>query len=85
MGLFSKGKKEANSSSIIQLVDQKTRLLRSKFDHSRDKEHTHYFSKRDIDTKGIDPLCKVCGLPLSKLTLERKLEKLNTESGKIPE
>jgi len=84
MNIFKKRGKDPNVSSVVELLDQKTRLLTSKFEHARGKKHTHYFSKREYITNGIDPLCKICGLPLSRLTLERRLENIHAEIKKHP-
>ena len=72
MPLFRKP--SLDTSSIIQFVDKKARLLKAKYDHAKHGTHVHYFSKREVNTPGLDPHCKVCGLQLSELTLERKLE-----------
>lgn len=72
MQIFRKPNLE--TTSIVQFIDQKTRLLKAKYDHAKNGEHVHYFSKREVNTEGLDPHCKVCGMQLSELSLERKLE-----------
>lgn len=67
-------KPNLDTSSIIQFVDQKARLFMAKREYAKHGEHVHYFSKREVNTEGLDPHCKVCGLQLSELSLERKLE-----------
>lgn len=72
MGIFKKSSNE--TSSIVKYVDKKTRLLRAKYDYAQNNQHKHLFSKREVNTPGIDPRCKVCGMPLSELTMKRKLD-----------
>lgn len=79
MGLFSKRDRDT-TSSVVEYLDKKTRLMREKYAHKKTGEHVHYFSKREIKTKGLDPRCKICGLHLSELTLERKLKKLGAQA-----
>jgi len=75
MPIFRKSSTE--TSSIIRYVDKKTRLLRAKYDYAQNNEHKHLFSKREVNTPGIDPRCKVCGMPLSELTMKRRLESVS--------
>ena len=72
MPLFRKP--SLDTSSIVQFVDQTARLLKAKYDHAKHGTHVHYFSKREVNTPRLDPHCKVCGMQLSELTLERKLD-----------
>ena len=72
MSLFKKP--SLDTSSIVQYVDKKAHLFKAKRDHAKHGEHVHYFSKREVNTPGLDPHCKVCGMQLSELSLERKLE-----------
>jgi hypothetical protein len=62
------------TTSIVEIVDRKTRLQKSQLDEKATGQHKHYFSKREVATPGIDPCCKVCGKLLSELTLERKIK-----------
>lgn len=83
MNLFSRYMNNSAQSSILEMEeDKKTKLLYSRFDYYRHKDHKHYFSKREVYKKEIDPTCKVCGLPLSVLAQEFKYKKLNPGSSK---
>ena len=78
---------ERTTTSIVEIVDRKSRLNQARIDEKVSGQHKHYFSKRDVATPGIDPCCKVCGKQLSKLTFERKVkfagERFRTASNRL--
>ncbi len=72
-------RKDNESSSISMFVEKKTRMLKSKVDFALHGQHKHYFSKQESLDPEIDPACKVCGMLLSDLKVQKKFEALQNE------
>jgi hypothetical protein len=58
-------------------VEKKTRMLKAKVDYVLHGQHKHYFSKKESQDPEVDPACKICGMLLSDLKIEKKFEALN--------
>ena len=71
-------KKNREQSNFSEFIEQKTRMFHSKVTHVLNREHEHYFSKRDVLNSEIGTRCKVCGILLSEYRAQRKIEKMNT-------
>jgi len=70
-------RKENEASSVSLFVEKKTRMLKSKVDYVLHGQHRHYFSKKESLDPTVDPACKVCGMLLSDLKIQRKFELLD--------
>lgn len=68
---------DSEHSGISDFVEKKTRMLKSKVDYALHGDHVHYFNKKESLDPCCNPKCKVCGLLLSDLKVQNKLEKLN--------
>ena len=70
--------KNKEQSNFSEYIEQKTRLFHSKVVYALNREHEHYFSKRDALDSGIDARCKVCGMLLSEYRTQKRFEEMNT-------
>ncbi len=57
-----------------KLFRKKNKIFKSKIDHAIRGEHRHYFSKQDVAEKSQNARCKVCGMLLSELRVQRRFE-----------
>ncbi len=70
--------KNREQSSFSDFIEQKSKLFRSKVVYALNREHEHYFSKRDVLNGDIDTRCKVCGILLSEYRTQKRFEKINS-------
>lgn len=71
-------KKNREQSNFSEFIEQKTRIFHSKVVYALNREHEHFFSKRDVLNGNIDTRCKVCGIRLSEYRAQKRFEKMNT-------
>lgn len=74
--MFSR-KKNREQSNFSEFIEQKTRMFHSKVVYALNREHEHFFSKRDVLNGDIDTRCKVCGILLSEYRVQKRFEKKN--------
>lgn len=70
-------RKDNDQSTVSMIVVKKTRMLKAKVDYVLHGQHKHYFSKKESLDSEVDPACKICGMLLSDLKVEKKFEALN--------
>ena len=70
-------RKDNDQSTVSMFVEKKTRMFKAKVDYVLHGQHKHYFSKKESLDPEVDPACKICGMLLSDLKIEKKFEALN--------